>query len=69
MQKLLVSSGNADKSTYLKYYLISFPSHVPDVVEKHIKDKNIPLSCLSLAQFHGFIMVTWQSTLSGERSG
>ena len=69
MQKLLISSGNADKPAYLKHYLRIFPRHVLDVVEQHIKDKSIPLSCLSLAQLHGFIMVTWQSTLSGERNG
>ena len=39
MQKLLISFGNADKLAYLEHYLRSFPSHVPDVVEKHIKDK------------------------------
>ena len=69
MQKLLISFGNVDKPVYLKHYLRSFPGHVPDVVEQHIKDKSISLSCLSLAQLHGFIMVTWQSTLSGEKSG
>ena len=60
MQKLLIFSGNADKPAYLKHYLRSFPGHVPDAVEQHLKDKNIPLSGLSLAQLHGFIMETWQ---------
>ena len=60
MQKLLISSGNAYKPAYLKHYLRSFPCHVPDVVEQHLKHKNIPHSCLSLAQLHGFIMETWQ---------
>ena len=69
MQKLLISSGNVDKPAYLKHYLRIFRGHVPDVVEQHLKDKIIPLSCLSLPQLHGFIMVTWQSTLSRERSG
>ena len=69
MQKILSSSSNADKPAYLKHYLRSFPSHVPDAVEKNIKGKKNSLSCLSLAQLHGFIMVTWQSTLSGEKSG
>ena len=61
MQKLLISSGNANKPAYLKHYLRSFPSHVPDAVEQHLKDKNIPLSGLSLAQLHGLIMETWQN--------
>ena len=60
MQKLLISSGNADKPAYLKHYLRSSLGHVPDVVEQHLKDKNIPLEGLSLAQLHGFIMETWQ---------
>ena len=60
MQKLLISSGNADKPAYLKYYLRRFRGNVTDVVEQHLKDKNIPLSGLSLAQLHGFIMETWQ---------
>ena len=59
MQKLLISFGNVDKHAYLKHYLRIFLGHVPDVVEQHLKDKNIPLSGLSLAQLHGFIMETW----------
>ena len=62
MQKLLITSGNVDKPAYLKHYLRSFPGHVPDVVEQHLKDKNknIPLAGFSLAQLHGFITETWQ---------
>ena len=60
MQKLLISFGNADKPAYLKHYLRSFLGHVPDAAEQHLKDKNIPLAGLSLAQLHGFIMETWQ---------
>ena len=63
MQKLLISSGNDDKPAYLKHYLRSFPVHVHDVVQQHIKDKDIPLSGLSLAQLHGFIMETWQEMI------
>ena len=33
MQKLLISSGIADKPAYLKHYLRIFPGHVPNVVE------------------------------------
>ena len=58
MQKLLISSGNANKPAYLKHYLSNIPGHVPDAVEQHLKDRNIPLSSLSLAQLHGFIMET-----------
>ena len=58
MQKLLISFSNANKPAYLKHYLRIFHGHVPDVVEHHLKDKNIPLSGLSLAQLHGFIMET-----------
>ena len=57
---MLISSGNADKPAYLKHYLRIFPSHVPDAVEQHLKDKKIPLLGLSLGQLHGFIMETWQ---------
>ena len=39
MQNLLITSSNADKPNYLKYYLRSFPGHVPDAVEKFIKYK------------------------------
>ena len=39
MKKLLISSGNADRPTYLKHYLRGFPGHVPDAIEKHLKDK------------------------------
>ena len=60
MKKLLISSGNVDKPTYLKHYLRSFLGHVPNVVEQHLKDKNITLSGLFLSQLHGFIMETWQ---------
>ena len=60
MQKLLISSSNVDNPAYMKHYLRSFPSHVPDVVEQHLKDKNIPISGLSLSQLDGFIMETWK---------
>ena len=60
MQKLLISSGNADNPVYLKHYLRRFPRHVPNAIEQHLKDKNIPLPGLSPAQLHGFIMETWQ---------
>ena len=58
MQKLLISFGNADKPAYLKHYLRSFPGHLPDAIEHHPKNKNIPFSGLSLSQLHGFIMET-----------
>lgn len=60
MQKLLISSGNVDKPAYLKHYLGSFPGHIPDAVEQHLKEKSIPLSGLSLSQLHRSIMETWQ---------
>ena len=60
MQKLLISSGNADKPAYLKHYLRSFLGHVPDAIKQHLKDKNIPLSSLYLSQLHGFVMETSQ---------
>ena len=61
IQKLLISFGNADNPAYLKHYLRSFLGYVPDAVEQHLKDKNIPLSGFSLAQLHGLIMETWQN--------
>ena len=45
---MFISSGNVNKPAYMKHYLRSFPGHVLDVVEQHLKDKNIPISCLSL---------------------
>lgn len=49
MKYLLITSGKTDDPTYLKYYLHSFPSHVPDVVEQYFNDKQINLSGMSLA--------------------
>ena len=49
MQKLLIQSGKANDPAYLKHYLRSFPGHVPDAVEKYMKDKNINIRGLSLA--------------------
>ena len=60
MQNLLISAGKADDLAYLKHYLRSFPGHVPDAVEKYMKDKNINYRNLSLAQLHGHILETWQ---------
>ena len=39
MQKLLISSGNADKPAYLKNYLRSFRGHVPDLLNNILKIK------------------------------
>ena len=60
MQNLLISSGKANDPAYLEHYLRSFPGHVPDAVEKYMKDKNINYHGLSLAQLHGHILETWQ---------
>ena len=58
MQKLLIRAGKANDPAYLKHYLCSFPGHIPDAVEKYIKDKNIPLQTLSLTQLHFHIKET-----------
>ena len=60
MQQLLISSGKSGDISYLKHYIQSFPSHVPDVVEQYMKDKNINYRGLSLAQLHSYILETWQ---------
>ena len=59
MQNLLVSSVKSGKATYLKHYLRSFPSHVPDAVEQFLKDKHITLHGMSLAQLHAYILENW----------
>ena len=41
MQKLLISAGKANDPAYLKHYLRSFPGHVPDAVEKFMKDQHL----------------------------
>ena len=60
MQKLLIYAGKANDSAYLKHYLRSFPGHVPDAVEKFMKDRKITYQGLSIAQLHAYIMETWQ---------
>jgi hypothetical protein len=60
MHNLLITSGNANKADFLKYYLRIFSGHVLDVVEKILKDKKIPLKGLSLAQLHAYIIQVWE---------
>ena len=67
MQKLLIQFGKANDPAYLKHYLRSFPGHVPDAVEKYMKDKNINFRSLSLAQLHNHIVETWQEHCLAKR--
>ena len=60
MQKLLIRAGKASDPAYLKHYLRSFPGHVPDAVEKYMKDKNLNYQNFSIAQLHHHIKETWQ---------
>ena len=60
MQRLLIYLGKAGDPAYIKHYLRSFLGHVPDAVEKYMKDKNINYKGLSLAQLHNHILETWQ---------
>ena len=39
MQKMFISSGNADKPTYLKHYLRSFPGHLLMLLNNTLKIK------------------------------
>ena len=67
MQKLLIRAGKASDPTYLKHYLRSFPGHVPDAVEKYMKDKNLNYQNLSIAQLHHHIKETWQEHCLAKR--
>ena len=67
MQKLLISARKANDLAYLKHYLRSFPGHVPDAVEKFMKDKGYSYQDLSIAQLHQYIMDTWQEHCLSKR--
>ena len=67
MQKLLISAGKANDLAYLKHYLRIFPGHVPDAVEKFMKDKSLSYQNLSIAQLHQYIMETWQEHCLSKR--
>ena len=56
MKNILISSSNVGKLDFLKFHLHSFPGNVPNAIEQFLKDKNIPLKVLSLAQLHAYII-------------
>ena len=62
MNKLLLSAGKAGDPSYIKYYLRSFPSSVPDAVEQYFKDHNPPilLQGMTLVEMHSCILKVWQ---------
>ena len=63
----MISAGKANDPAYLKHYLRSFPGHVPDAVEKFMKDKSYSYQDLSIAQLHQCIMETWQEHCLSKR--